>query len=123
MVGVMPLVSSRHAEYLHNEVPGFVVPQAVRDRVSAAGENAADLGVDMAVEFLDSARSYVQGAYIIPAVGRYDLAARVYGVRDLYKDAGKWLDMVAADPDAPPSVQRTVGLLLGLVASSKPAAK
>src|SRR5438309_10149382 len=77
MVGVMPLVSTRHAEYLHNEVPGFVVPQAVRDRVSAAGENAADLGVDMAVEFLDSARSYVQGAYLIPAVGRYDLAARV----------------------------------------------
>jgi hypothetical protein len=40
-----------------------------------------------------------------------------------YENAGKWLDMVAADPDAPQSVQRTVGLLLGLVASSKPAAK
>jgi hypothetical protein len=40
-----------------------------------------------------------------------------------YENAGKWLDMVAADPDAPPNVQRTVGLLLGLVASGKPAPK
>jgi homocysteine S-methyltransferase len=84
MVGVMPLVSARHAEYLHNEVPGVVIPQEVRDRISAAGEQAADLGVEMAVEFLDYARAHVQGAYVIPAVGRYDLAARVVGeVREM----------------------------------------
>jgi len=40
-----------------------------------------------------------------------------------YENAGKWLDMVASDPEAPQNVQRTVGLLLGLVASGKPAAK
>jgi homocysteine S-methyltransferase len=84
MVGAMPLVSSRHAEYLHNEVPGVVIPQEVRDRISAAGERAADLGVEMAVEFLDHARGHVQGAYVIPAAGRYDLAARVVGkVREM----------------------------------------
>jgi homocysteine S-methyltransferase len=84
MVGVMPLVSSRHADYLHNEVPGVVIPQEVRDRVSAAGEQAASLGVEMAVEFLDNARAHVQGAYVIPAVGRYDLAAQVVGkVREM----------------------------------------
>ena len=84
MVGVMPLVSSRHAEYLHNEVPGFVIPQAVRDRISAAGDQAADHGVEMSVEFLNAARAHVQGAYVIPAAGRYDLAARVVGkVREM----------------------------------------
>jgi methionine synthase / methylenetetrahydrofolate reductase(NADPH) len=84
MVGVMPLVSTRHAEYLHNEVPGVVIPQEVRDRISAAGEQATDLGVEMAVEFLDNARAHVQGAYVIPAAGRYDLAARVVGkVREM----------------------------------------
>ena len=31
----------------------------------------------MALEMLDSVRGLVQGAYVIPAVGRYDLAAQV----------------------------------------------
>src|SRR5207237_9007208 len=30
LVGVLPLVSARHAEFLHNEVPGGVIPEAVR---------------------------------------------------------------------------------------------
>jgi hypothetical protein len=31
----------------------------------------------MALEFLEAARGHVQGAYVIPAAARYDLAARV----------------------------------------------
>jgi homocysteine S-methyltransferase len=77
LVGVLPLLSVRQAEYLHNEVPGMTVPEAVRSRLEAAGERAAELGVEMAVEFLDAARTHVQGAYVIPAATRYDLAARV----------------------------------------------
>ncbi|MDR7574442.1 MAG: bifunctional homocysteine S-methyltransferase/methylenetetrahydrofolate reductase, partial [Armatimonadota bacterium] len=38
LVGVLPLVSSRHAEFLHNEVPGLVVPEAVRARLRAAAD-------------------------------------------------------------------------------------
>jgi hypothetical protein len=40
-----------------------------------------------------------------------------------YKGAGKWLDMVVADPAAPQSVRRSAELLLGLVGSGKPAPK
>ena len=40
-----------------------------------------------------------------------------------YEGAGKWLDMVVADPDAPQSVRRNAELLLGLVGSGKPAPK
>ena len=40
-----------------------------------------------------------------------------------YQGAGKWLDMVVADPDAPQSPRQNAELLLGLVASGKPAAK
>jgi methionine synthase I (cobalamin-dependent)/5,10-methylenetetrahydrofolate reductase len=77
LVGVLPLVSVRQAEYLHNEVPGMTVPKAVRERLEKAGERAPELGVEMAVDFLDAARDHVQGAYVIPAATRYDLAARV----------------------------------------------
>jgi methionine synthase I (cobalamin-dependent)/5,10-methylenetetrahydrofolate reductase len=77
LVGVLPLVSARHAEFLHNEVPGVVIPETVRARISGAGEHAAEAGVELAVELLDAARVSVQGAYVIPAFGRYDLAAQV----------------------------------------------
>lgn len=77
LVGVLPLRSVRQAEYLHNEVPGITVPEALRDRLERAGDRAEELGVDLAVDFLESARGQVQGAYLIPSAGRYDLAARV----------------------------------------------
>src|SRR5262252_1161906 len=77
LVGVLPLRSARQAEYLHNEVPGISVPQTLRDRLTAAGDRAEELGVELAVDFLEAARAQVQGAYVIPSVGRYDLAARV----------------------------------------------
>lgn len=77
LVGVLPLDSLRRAEYLHHEVPGITVPKALRDRLEAAGAGAANLGVELAIEFLDAARMHVHGAYVIPAAARYDLAARV----------------------------------------------
>ena len=40
-----------------------------------------------------------------------------------YEGAGKWLDMVVADPEAPNGVRQNAELLLGLVASGKPAPK
>jgi methionine synthase / methylenetetrahydrofolate reductase(NADPH) len=77
LVGVLPLRSVRQAEYLHNEVPGITVPEALRGRLEGAGDRAEELGVDLAVDFLEAAREQVQGAYVIPSAGRYDLAARV----------------------------------------------
>ena len=33
LVGILPLVSERNAEFLHNEVPGITLPEAVRERM------------------------------------------------------------------------------------------
>jgi methionine synthase / methylenetetrahydrofolate reductase(NADPH) len=77
LVGVLPLLSPRQAEYLHHEVPGITVPDELRSRLAAAGERAPELGVELAVEFLEAARAHVQGAYVIPAQSRYDIAARI----------------------------------------------
>jgi hypothetical protein len=60
------------------------------------------------------------GAYRQTA--REMLGVVALGAQD-YQGAGKWLDMVVADPDAPRSVSKTAELLLGLVASGKPAPK
>ncbi|MBO0702168.1 MAG: bifunctional homocysteine S-methyltransferase/methylenetetrahydrofolate reductase, partial [Candidatus Dormibacteraeota bacterium] len=74
---IMPLASVRQVTYLRNEVPGLMIPDHVARRIEDAGERAAEAGLDHASELLEGARELVQGAYIIPSVGRYDLAARL----------------------------------------------
>ena len=41
LVGLLPLASYRNAEFLHNEVPGMQVPDAIRERMRKAGSGAA----------------------------------------------------------------------------------
>jgi homocysteine S-methyltransferase len=76
-MGIMPLFSLKHALFLHNEVPGISIPEAILKRIEDAGEDAAQEGVKIAQEMLREVRGVLQGAYIIPAFGRYDLAAEV----------------------------------------------
>ena len=44
IVGVLPLANSRHAEFLHNEVPGMYLPDKVRDRMRKAGDVPREAG-------------------------------------------------------------------------------
>ncbi|MBI4828243.1 MAG: bifunctional homocysteine S-methyltransferase/methylenetetrahydrofolate reductase [Nitrospinae bacterium] len=77
LVGILPLASLKSAEFLHNEVPGMQVPQAIRDRLKAAGDNAADEGVRIAREALAATRARAQGVYIMAPVGAAETALRV----------------------------------------------
>lgn len=83
IVGILPLVSSRNAEFLHNEVPGMSVPQKVRDQLAKAStkEQAQQVGTDIARDALRAARDLVEGAYIMPPFNRFELAVRV--IRDI----------------------------------------
>ena len=77
LMGIMPLFSVKHALFLHNEVPGITIPDAIFKRMEDAGEHAPQEGVKIAQELMTQLRPYVQGAYIIPSYGRYQLAAEV----------------------------------------------
>jgi len=77
LLGCIPLHSSRHAEYLHNEVPGITIPDGVRSRMRAAGERGHEEGLRLAQELLVSARSMVQGVYLMPSYGRYDVVGKL----------------------------------------------
>ena len=77
IMGVIPLHSVRHASFLHNEVPGIHIPQHIFTRLETAGENAPQVGVEIARELIEGMRSMVQGMYLIPSYGRYELAAEV----------------------------------------------
>jgi homocysteine S-methyltransferase len=79
MVGILPLASHKNAEFLHNHVPGMQIPDATRARMKAAGkgEQAREEGIKIAIEALEGLRSRVAGAYIMPPLGRYDMAAKI----------------------------------------------
>ncbi len=79
LVGVLPLVSYKNAEFLHNEVPGMQIPEEIRERMrkTPGGEAARKEGVRIAREMLFAVRERVQGAYLMPPLGRYELALEV----------------------------------------------
>jgi homocysteine S-methyltransferase len=77
LLGVLPLHSARHAEFLHNEVPGITIPDEQRGAMRAAGERGAEVGLEMAMNLLALSESHVAGTYIMPSFGRYELAAEL----------------------------------------------
>jgi homocysteine S-methyltransferase len=79
ILGMVPLHSSKQAEYLHNEVPGFDIPEEVRARLREAGDRARDVGITLAHEVITAARSrgLIQGCYLMPSFGRYDLVGEL----------------------------------------------
>jgi len=80
LVGVLPLASARHAEFLHNEVPGITLTDAVRARMRLAGEQGRQEGIKIAQEILCAMRELAAGVYLVPAFGRFDTAAQVFSV-------------------------------------------
>ncbi len=80
LLGILPLQSSKHAEFLHNEVPGITLTDEARDRMRRAGAEGRREGVRMAQDLLLEARPEVQGIYIMPSFGRYEVAAEVLEV-------------------------------------------
>lgn len=73
-IGIMPLVSGRNADFLHNEVPGIEIPLKVRQRMYRfEGERARREGVTIAAEILESVLDYFNGIYLITPFARYEM--------------------------------------------------
>ena len=78
MVGVLPLRSPRHCEFLHNEVPGITIPEDIRKRMHDAGqEGGRSEGIRIACEFLGTVKSDLSGVYIMPPFADYAMAAEI----------------------------------------------
>jgi homocysteine S-methyltransferase len=77
VVGILPLHSWRHAEFLHNEVPGIAVPDPIRARLREAGDQALRVGIETAQAVLAEVRRRHAGAYLMPSFGRFEVVAEV----------------------------------------------
>jgi homocysteine S-methyltransferase len=76
--GVLPLVSERNTEFLHNEVPGIVIPDEIRSRMRGREkEDGIREGLAIAREFIAAAMERVGGFYIIPPFGKYRVATEL----------------------------------------------
>jgi methionine synthase / methylenetetrahydrofolate reductase(NADPH) len=72
LIGILPLQSFRHAEFLHNEVPGIHVPDWIRARMHEAGNEGQRVGVELARDLLAACRTRANGVYLMPSFGRYE---------------------------------------------------
>ena len=82
LIGILPLQSHRHASFLHNEVPGITLSEEALARMERAGADGRKEGVKMAQELLLELMTLpkVQGVYLMPSFGRYEVACEVLDV-------------------------------------------
>ena len=78
-LGVMPILSSRNAEFLHNEVPGIKIAEALREKLRHTADDTAAtrLGLEVAREVRDVALEAFNGVYLITPFLRYDVSVEL----------------------------------------------
>jgi len=79
-VGIMPLTSSRNAEFLHHEVPGITLTDEVRERmkrVADSREQSTAESIAISKELVDAALEHFNGIYLITPFLRYDIVVEL----------------------------------------------
>jgi homocysteine S-methyltransferase len=79
-IGLMPLLSSKNTEFLHNEVPGIKISDTIRDRMSKLDgnpEQSALEGISIAKSLIDAALDLFNGIYLITPFLKYELTAEL----------------------------------------------
>ncbi len=71
--GIWPLMSGRQAEFLHNEVPGIIVPDSVRAEMAGLeGARGRARGIELAKEIATAALERYPGVYLITPFLQYE---------------------------------------------------
>jgi methylenetetrahydrofolate reductase (NADPH) len=76
MLGILPLRTPRHAEFLHEKVSGITVPESVRRSMRDAPDPAAQ-GIELSRELLHGASGMFAGACLMPPFGHYEIIGRL----------------------------------------------
>lgn len=79
-IGIMPLTSTRNAEFIHNEIPGIKLSDSIREKMALAGndkEQARQEGLAIARSLIDTAFELFNGIYLITPFLQYDLTVEL----------------------------------------------
>lgn len=72
IMGILPLRTPRHADFLHTKVAGIAIPKPLRERMHRAADPIAE-GIVNAREILALARERFAGACIMPPFDHYEV--------------------------------------------------
>ena len=77
-MGVWPLLNGRQAEFLHNEVPGILIPDPVREKMAGKeGAEGRKMGVELAKEVCRASLDHFPGVYLITPFLNYELTVEL----------------------------------------------
>lgn len=73
--GIFPLISSRNAEFLHNEVPGISVPDELRAELARFNQVADQRAValEYTAKLIEKISSFIDGLYLISPLNKWDI--------------------------------------------------
>jgi methylenetetrahydrofolate reductase (NADPH) len=76
ILGILPLRTAKHAEFLHHKVAGIAIPESVRQMMHMATDSVAQ-GVANARLVLSAGREYFAGACIMPPFDHYEVLSDI----------------------------------------------
>lgn len=79
-IGLMPLTSSKNAEFLHNEVPGIKIAPSIRDTMATLQDDpfrSAQEGIAITKSLIDAAAELFNGIYLITPFLRYEMTVEL----------------------------------------------
>ena len=76
--GIFPLISARNADFLHNEVPGISIPEAIRKKLWQYDEVADQrkAALEITEQLVADLATFVDGLYLISPLNKWDIAEK-----------------------------------------------
>ncbi|MCP3876637.1 MAG: homocysteine methyltransferase [Desulfobacteraceae bacterium] len=76
IMGILPLLSYKHAVFLHDKVDGIAVPKALRKQMGKTKDPIKE-GVEQSKQLLELARGMFSGACVMPPFDRFDILSDI----------------------------------------------
>ncbi|MCK5099764.1 MAG: methylenetetrahydrofolate reductase [Desulfobacteraceae bacterium] len=76
IMGILPLLSYRHAAFLHNKVAGIAIPAKLRDEMKNT-KDPVEQGISQTKRILDIAKDQFSGACIMPPFDRFEILSGI----------------------------------------------
>ena len=78
-IGILPIVSARNADFLHNEIPGMVIPKLIRERLYKyeKKEDQKLEGQKIAIEFVEQLIPYKKNYYFISQGNKVEIILKI----------------------------------------------
>ena len=78
IVSILPLISSRNAEYIHYEVPGITIPPIFLKKMDMKrGREGEKEGVAIAKEIIKELKPFANGVLFMPPLGKFYLVEEI----------------------------------------------